>query len=261
MPHTRASASASTAQAADQKANDEAVFKSSFIPRNLNEVYDPERDIAKLKSGQGEGLIYAGNVTGLEEAVKSKGEDAKEATGPNGGAPAARIDDDESSVLAVLNDTNVLFLPTSDYALEYDGLRIEEGQDHSTLSIDRRIDDPMATEIIKETPGSARDMLLAYQPKDIKIELTLAVHEDQSFSFEVTILVTVSRKITLGGLCEVLNLLWACMPAPEIMKEVGGVVDLEVKLEYFRGKARELGSGAMKWMKGDGDHFERGVWA
>ncbi|KAF7192143.1 hypothetical protein HII31_06529 [Pseudocercospora fuligena] len=166
-------------------------------------------------------------------------------------------DHDGDHAMAMLNDTNVLSLPSSDYALEYDGLRIDKGEDHSTLSIDRRIDDPMVTEVIGETPGSARDMLLVYHPKDMQIELTLAVHEDQSFSFEVTILVTVSGKITLGGLCEVLNLLWACMPAPEFLmeekEEVGDGVSITQR--YLRGKARELGNDAMQWMKGDAKYF------
>lgn len=39
---------------------DDAVFFSSYIPRSLGEVYDPERDIDILKSGKGDTLIYAG---------------------------------------------------------------------------------------------------------------------------------------------------------------------------------------------------------
>ncbi len=39
---------------------DEAVFMSSFIPRSLREVHDPERDVDTLKYGQGEQLIYVG---------------------------------------------------------------------------------------------------------------------------------------------------------------------------------------------------------
>lgn len=40
--------------------SDDAVFMSAFIPKNLSDVYDPERDIAMLNAGQGDQLIYAG---------------------------------------------------------------------------------------------------------------------------------------------------------------------------------------------------------
>jgi RIO kinase 1 len=53
---------------------DDKVFMSSYIPRSLAEVYDPERDTAKLTSGGGDDLIYSG-VTGIGEVTKSKKED------------------------------------------------------------------------------------------------------------------------------------------------------------------------------------------
>ncbi|KAF8349424.1 RIO1-domain-containing protein [Amanita rubescens] len=40
------------------EAHEDAVFLRSFIPRTLNEVYDPERDIERLTRGQGDSLIY-----------------------------------------------------------------------------------------------------------------------------------------------------------------------------------------------------------
>ena len=48
----------------------EAVFAKSFIPRTLNEVLDPERDVQQMSRGQGDSLIYA-RLTGLVESVKS----------------------------------------------------------------------------------------------------------------------------------------------------------------------------------------------
>ncbi|KXT14554.1 hypothetical protein AC579_9141 [Pseudocercospora musae] len=158
-------------------------------------------------------------------------------------------DDDDGYIAAILGDTDVLYLPSSDYALEYNGLWVDESENHSTLRIDCRIDDPAATERIAESPGSARDMLLAYQqqPKDMQIELVLTVHEDRAFRFDVLMLVTVSGKITLGGLCDVLNLLWAGMPGLKEEGKEGG----SITREDFLGKAREMGSGAVKWMKGD----------
>ncbi|KAF8319707.1 RIO1-domain-containing protein [Clavulina sp. PMI_390] len=49
------------------EALEDAVFMSSYIPRNLNEVFDPERDAAKIRRGEGGDLIY-GDVTGIVKA-------------------------------------------------------------------------------------------------------------------------------------------------------------------------------------------------
>ena len=43
---------------------DDNIFYQSYIPRTLDEVFDPERDAERLKKGEGHELIY-GNVTGL----------------------------------------------------------------------------------------------------------------------------------------------------------------------------------------------------
>lgn len=67
----------STTNAASSAQND-AVFMSSYIPRNLGEVYDPERDIEAINKGKGEDLIYAG-VTGLNTQSAS----SKPAGGPD----------------------------------------------------------------------------------------------------------------------------------------------------------------------------------
>ncbi|KAI8459110.1 hypothetical protein BY996DRAFT_6410396 [Phakopsora pachyrhizi] len=44
--------------------HEEAVFKKSFIPRTLNEVYDAERDVLRVIRGEAKDLIYA-NLTGI----------------------------------------------------------------------------------------------------------------------------------------------------------------------------------------------------
>ena len=44
------------------EAHEDAIFLRSFIPRTLNEVHDPERDIERLAKGQGESLIYAKTI-------------------------------------------------------------------------------------------------------------------------------------------------------------------------------------------------------
>lgn len=61
-------------QPALDPAQEDAVFRSSYIPRNLNEVVDPERDVAVLTRGEGKTLIY-GDLTG----VVQKFEDEKKA--------------------------------------------------------------------------------------------------------------------------------------------------------------------------------------
>ncbi|KZT73716.1 RIO1-domain-containing protein [Daedalea quercina L-15889] len=45
-------------------AQEDAVFMRSYIPRTLNEVYDPERDVGALSRGEGANLIYK-DVIGL----------------------------------------------------------------------------------------------------------------------------------------------------------------------------------------------------
>jgi len=48
----------------EDEAHEDAVFMRSYIPRTLNEVYDPERDVGKLRRGEGDQLIY-GAITGV----------------------------------------------------------------------------------------------------------------------------------------------------------------------------------------------------
>ncbi|KIJ62642.1 hypothetical protein HYDPIDRAFT_94239 [Hydnomerulius pinastri MD-312] len=45
-----------------EAAHEDNVFLQSYIPRTLNEVYDPERDIDVLKGGKGKKLIYADTI-------------------------------------------------------------------------------------------------------------------------------------------------------------------------------------------------------
>jgi RIO kinase 1 len=57
-------------------AHEDSVFMNSFIPRTLNEVYDPERDVEKHL--RGDELIYAGTI-GLLNASDKKEEFAANA--------------------------------------------------------------------------------------------------------------------------------------------------------------------------------------
>ncbi|KAG6897642.1 hypothetical protein C0992_012621 [Termitomyces sp. T32_za158] len=49
--------------------HEDSVFMQSFIPRTLNEVYDPERDVEKLARGEGDGLIYAKTIGVVNDAT------------------------------------------------------------------------------------------------------------------------------------------------------------------------------------------------
>lgn len=55
-----------------QEAEDQ-VFKQSYIPRTLNEVYDPERDSQRVAKGEREELIYANiaQVVGPQASIRT----------------------------------------------------------------------------------------------------------------------------------------------------------------------------------------------
>ncbi|EME80608.1 uncharacterized protein MYCFIDRAFT_177539 [Pseudocercospora fijiensis CIRAD86] len=144
-------------------------------------------------------------------------------------------------IAAAIIDTKVLFLPPYSDIMDYDYLQIDEGEQHSCLDINRYIEDAAVTKAIAETPGSARHMLLAYQPsqKDIEITLDLDIRENRS-CLDVRAGVTVSGKIPLGGLCDVLNLLWTCLRDPGVLREETKD-GFTVAQEHLRGKAGELG--------------------
>lgn len=61
----------SAEQSKKPSASDEAVFAQSYIPRALDQVYDPERDVARVLRGEGKGLIYA-NITGVASIRESE---------------------------------------------------------------------------------------------------------------------------------------------------------------------------------------------
>ncbi|KAI0776571.1 RIO1 family-domain-containing protein [Trametes elegans] len=64
----------------DGDAGDDEVFMRSYIPRTLNEVYDPERDVDVLTRGDGENLIYKDTIgivaPGLSKGGRENGADA-----------------------------------------------------------------------------------------------------------------------------------------------------------------------------------------
>lgn len=54
-----------------EKQSDDKVFMQSYIPRTLNEVYDPERDVDLVSRGTGQHLIYSDiiGVVGASEGI------------------------------------------------------------------------------------------------------------------------------------------------------------------------------------------------
>lgn len=56
---------------AKENAEEDSIFKQSYIPRTLNEVYDPERDVDILTKDGADKLIYA-TATGMDQLVGRK---------------------------------------------------------------------------------------------------------------------------------------------------------------------------------------------
>ena len=58
--------------ATEQHEHEDAVFRQSYIPRNLDELYDPERDAAMAQAGDAQELIYA-KTSGLDQVYAKEG--------------------------------------------------------------------------------------------------------------------------------------------------------------------------------------------
>lgn len=74
-------------------AHEDSVFLHSFIPRNLTDVYDPERDVEKLK--RGDDLIYAntiGLVYGSARQKEKNGVERVDGTGAEKSLPTESKD-------------------------------------------------------------------------------------------------------------------------------------------------------------------------
>lgn len=68
-------------------AHEDEVFMRSYIPRTLNEVYDPERDVDVLARGDGGNLIYRDTIGIVAPAEKGAGDHVD---GAASGAPAGK---------------------------------------------------------------------------------------------------------------------------------------------------------------------------
>lgn len=62
----------------DQVAADDAVFRSVYIPQNLDQVYDIERDVEMVNSGKGGDLIYSSLIGHNRPQEEEEGEDEDE---------------------------------------------------------------------------------------------------------------------------------------------------------------------------------------
>lgn len=83
--------------AAQQRATDDAVFKEAYIPRALDDVYDPERDIARK---QRDGLIYkdllpAPASSSSPLAQKNSAPESHSSSDEEGGSSEEEEDEDE----------------------------------------------------------------------------------------------------------------------------------------------------------------------
>lgn len=58
---------------------DRAVFRNQYIPQNLDQVYDIERDAAKVGRGEGTDLVYGSLLASQNETVIATGETGTEA--------------------------------------------------------------------------------------------------------------------------------------------------------------------------------------
>jgi len=81
--------------------HEDSVFLKSFIPRTLNEVYDPESDVEKLKRGEGRSLIYAQTIgvvpTSDTNGVKPITEDEGSCSGSDGSDDVGDEDNEEET--------------------------------------------------------------------------------------------------------------------------------------------------------------------
>lgn len=69
-PDTRQEDDSTSSARTSNAHHEDAVFMKSYIPRTLNELYDPERDVAVLSKGEGEKLIYKDTI-GLVQPRKA----------------------------------------------------------------------------------------------------------------------------------------------------------------------------------------------
>ena len=71
---SEASSNDATETVSGRSAHEDAVFKKSYIPRTLGELYDPEREVAALSLNDWEKPIYADTIRLVRPGKKDQGE-------------------------------------------------------------------------------------------------------------------------------------------------------------------------------------------
>ena len=118
-------------QNSEDSQHEDSVFLRSFIPRTLNEVYDPERDVEKVRRGDADGLIYAETI-GLVSQSRVDPADDREKTKnkDNGDRPTAIESKDEETEEEQVDDngdgTDSTSMEDNDLEDEEEG-RLTEG--------------------------------------------------------------------------------------------------------------------------------------
>lgn len=87
------------AQAGDEEDEEDEVFRQQYIPQNLREVYDIERDGEKLKRGEGEDLPYqkllanGASKSNVEDDANGEDADSDESSAEDSGEDERAFED------------------------------------------------------------------------------------------------------------------------------------------------------------------------
>ena len=84
-------------QNSEDAQHEDSVFLRSFIPRTLNEVYDPERDVEKVRRGDTDGLIYAETIGLVSQSRVDPDDKQSTKNKDNGDPPATAKSKDEET--------------------------------------------------------------------------------------------------------------------------------------------------------------------
>lgn len=86
-----ASATSNVPPSGSSKAHEDSVFMQSYIPRSLNEVYDPERDVDAVLRGEGKQLIYADSIGLVDTSSSAPAAVSSSDSRPDGEKKTSRV--------------------------------------------------------------------------------------------------------------------------------------------------------------------------
>jgi RIO kinase 1 len=117
-------------QNSEDAQHEDSVFLRSFIPRTLNEVYDPERDVEKVRRGDADGLIYAETI-GLVSQSRVDPDDKDTTKNKDDGdrRTAIKSKDEETEEELADDDGN-----ETDTSMEDNDLEVEEEEEEGRLT-------------------------------------------------------------------------------------------------------------------------------